>query len=765
MRTNKKMLPQSLVLAGLTTMTIDSSFAALEEVTVTAQRRAQDLQDVPLAITALSDEQLQERQIDEPIDLINYVPNLFGGNNTGLGTANAYYLRGLGNTESIATFDPPVGTYIDNVYIARQNGNNMSFFDIDRIEVMRGPQGTLFGRNTTGGAVSIHMKKPAEEMGGWVEGSIGDYDRKMLRGSIDVPVSDTVLTKFSGFWLDEDGFVENRTTGDELNGDEAWGVRADLRFLPSENVTWDISAETIESSSLNITNSFSDLSVFARPYDNGISDNTEDRFSQTGIRASNDSEGSLEQLATGNGLGNSVESWAISSNLAWEGDFGTLTFITGIRSLEQKFIVDFFDGPGFAGTYTIANSGEHDQFTQEIQYNNAFMNDRLDFVGGVYYHTESNTTDWSTLFDVGLPLLLADREMDNDNSSFAVYGQADFHITDAVTLTAGVRWTDEEKEVDLQDFKPALAANNPYPNILIFPAAPGTELTTANLEAAGIATKLDESVVTPRFAIQWQITDNVMAFASHTEGFKSGGWNARGTSAAELIPFDIEEVETQELGFRSDWLDGTLRLNATFFWMEATDFQVPSAFVRDNGTIAFITRNFADLENEGLEIDLSWAPSEMFNMYATAGFQDAEQIPGEAIRQQQSDCRAGLAGGGQGIVTPSCDIADPTRSPDTTYTIGANLTAQLPSFNGYLSGNINVRSTDDLNVGTSGLPNGLVDATTEMNAGITLGVGENLRFALECQNCTNELVQHSVLAGTFYFNEPRRVTFRARYSF
>lgn len=152
-------------------------------------------------------------------------------------------------------------------------------------------------------------------------------------------------------------------------------------------------------------------------------------------------------------------------------------------------------------------------------------------------------------------------------------------------------------------------------------------------------------------------------------------------------------------------------------------------------------------------------------MYATAGFQDAEQIPGEAIRQQQSDCRAGLAGGGQGIVTPSCDIADPTRSPDTTYTIGANLTAQLPSFNGYLSGNINVRSTDDLNVGTSGLPNGLVDATTEMNAGITLGVGENLRFALECQNCTNELVQHSVLAGTFYFNEPRRVTFRARYSF
>ena len=225
MRRFKDTLSRSVAISALTAVTLDPAYAAIEEVTVTAQRRAQNIQDVPLAITALSEEELQERQIDEPLDLVNYIPNLFGGNNTGLGTANAYYLRGIGNTESIATFDPPVGTYVDNVYIARQNGNNVNFFDVDRIEVLRGPQGTLFGRNTTGGAVSIHMKKPSEEMGGWIEGAIGDFDRKMLRASIDIPVSDTVLTKFSGFWLDEDGYVENRTTGEELNGDEAWGVR------------------------------------------------------------------------------------------------------------------------------------------------------------------------------------------------------------------------------------------------------------------------------------------------------------------------------------------------------------------------------------------------------------------------------------------------------------------------------------------------------------------------------------------------------------
>ena len=153
----------------------------------------------------------------------------------------------------------------------------------------------------------------------------------------------------------------------------------------------------------------------------------------------------------------------------------------------------------------------------------------------------------------------------------------------------------------------------------------------------------------------------------HTEGFKSGGWNARGTSAQELIPFDIEEVETQELGFRSDWLDGTLRLNATFFWMEATDFRCHQRSCGTTAPLLLSTRNFADLENEGLEIDLSWAPNEMFNMYATAGFQDAEQIPGRAILNNKPTAARG-GGGGQGIVTPSVILLT-HASPDSTYTI------------------------------------------------------------------------------------------------
>ncbi len=757
----------TLAVALMTGLPPVPSFAAIEEIVVTAQRREQSLQDVPIAVSAFTEDELAERQIDEPLDIVQYIPNLFGNNNTGLGTANSYYLRGLGNTESIATFDPPVGTYVDNVYIARQNGNNVAFFDIDRIEVLRGPQGTLFGRNTTGGAVSVHMKKPAEERGGFLELGAGDFDRRLVRGSVDLPVSDTVLTKFSGFWINEDGYVDNRTTGDELNGEEGYGLRADVRLLPSDAITWDLSAEFIDSDNLNVVHGFRNLSVFQRPQDNGINDNTESRFSNTGIRASDNSDGSLEQLARGEGLGNSVESWAISSNLAWDTEFGTLEFITAYRSLDQNFIIDFFDGPGALGGFTIANQGEHTQFSQEIKFSNSYYDEKVNLVAGLFYFDEENTTDFSDIF--ALPfgnLLLADREQQNDVFSFALYAQGDIQLTDRLLLTVGARWTREEKDLDYVDFKPGIVANNPFTNVLAFPAAPGTELTTANIEAAGIDTSLNESIFTPRVAVQYQFTDNIMGFVSYTEGFKSGGWNARGTSALELLAFDPEMVTNYEVGIRSQFADDRVRLNITAFSLEAEDFQVPSAFVRPNGTVAFITRNFADLENEGLEIDLTWVPVEALSVYLAVGIQDAEQKPGAAIRSQIADCVAGVPGtAGVGIVDPNCEVADATRSPDLTISAGASYTIQVPRINGYVTGSLNYRYTDEMNVGTSGLANAAVDDTDEINAGVTVGFGENFRLTLECNNCNNELIQNSTLAGTSYYNEPRRFTFRARYDF
>ncbi len=232
-----------------------SSGSLLDEVIVTAQRREQQLQDVPIAISAFSNEQLQALGATETLDLIRFVPNLIGSNNTGLGTANVYSLRALNNTESIATFDPPVGTYVDEVFIARQNANNFAFFDGDRVEVLRGPQGTLFGRNTTGGAISIVLRKPARELGGYLEGGFGQFGMYTVRGSADVPLSDEWLTKFSMFTQQDEGYVGNPTTGEDgLNATDKFGARAAVRYLPSDTVTWDFAADYVKDKGANLLN-------------------------------------------------------------------------------------------------------------------------------------------------------------------------------------------------------------------------------------------------------------------------------------------------------------------------------------------------------------------------------------------------------------------------------------------------------------------------------------------------------------------------------
>ena len=226
----------------------------IEEVIVTAQRRAESVQEVPIAVSAYSDEQLRTLQVTEGLDMTRLVPNLMGSNNTGLGSANVYSLRALNNTESIPTFDPPVGSYIDDVFISRQNANNYALFDIDRIEVLRGPQGTLFGRNTTGGAVNVILKKPAEEFGGYVELGFGRFSQVRFRGSVDLPVQDNLLVKLSAYAIDDDGFVENRTTEEDgINYEKNVGLRAAVRWL-GEVVTWDAAVSYVDQEHANLLN-------------------------------------------------------------------------------------------------------------------------------------------------------------------------------------------------------------------------------------------------------------------------------------------------------------------------------------------------------------------------------------------------------------------------------------------------------------------------------------------------------------------------------
>jgi iron complex outermembrane receptor protein len=587
----------------------DTAESGIKDIVVTAQRRNESVQDVPIAISAFSSEQLEAQGVTSALGLGQYVPNLFAFNNTGLGSANGYYLRGLGNTESIATFDPPVGTYVDDIYLSRQNANNLNFFDVQRIEVLRGPQGTLFGRNTTGGAINVIMRNPGKDFGGYAELGYGRFNKKLVRASIDAPLSDTFAVKVSGFWQKDKGYVKNVTTGDRLNDDDGWGIRLGVKGELGEGVTWRGSYAHVVSNGENV------LNFECNP---AVATDCKGRFVTTGFPEGRRLATSafaplvLRGRKANFGQGNYTQNNIVMSNIELDhSDALKLNIITGFVNLRQQFALDFFDGrggPSIAtpnppvrafprGGFTILNDGKHDQITQEVKASGTVG--MIDYVTGVYFIREENMTDFADTFSIftgspgGLPLLLADRTLKNKTTAWAGYLQADFNISEQLKLTAGIRYTDETKHFIISDNRPDCNAGiSTLPatcidnlNMVVLPPVVATR--------ASIPTDQTAKLWTPRFALNYKPNDDFLLFLSATRGFKSGGWNARGTAASELLPFGPEKVWSYEAGIRSDLFDRRVRANLTVYYQTTSDLQTPSAFVRANGTLAFITRNFA----------------------------------------------------------------------------------------------------------------------------------------------------------------------------
>jgi iron complex outermembrane recepter protein len=799
----------------------------IQEIIVTAQRRQESVQDVPIAITAFSADQLAAQGINNTLQLAQYVPNLFAINNTGLGSANGYYLRGLGNTESIATFDPPVGTYVDDIYLSRQNANNLSFFDVSRIEVLRGPQGTLFGRNTTGGAINVIMRDPGNSVGGYVEAGYGKYDKKLIRGSIDLPIGDVLGIKVSAYSQNDDGYVKNVTTGERINDDDGWGARLGLKFNIGESATWRASVSHMVSNAENILNFTCNP---ANPSD------CSGRFSTTGLREGRQLSPSpyaplvIKGAKANYGSGNRTKSTLMTSNLDFDlSDDLKLNFITGIINMDQEFSLDFADGRGLPsvtapipvvrgyprGGFTIINDGTHNQFTQEVKLSGKAG--PVDFVGGFFYIKEKNTTDFADVFSIfvgapgGLGLLLADRTLKNKTEAYAGYLQGDIALSDQFKLTAGLRYTEEKKTFSINDNRTscndgtveATCVSNP--NLFVSPPV----IPAINPIPRSQKAKL----WTPRFALNYTPNDDLLIFATATRGFKSGGWNARGTAASELLPFGPEKVWSYEAGVKSDWLNRRVRANLTVYWQDTTDLQAPSAFVRANGTLAFLVRNFADYRNRGAELELTFQPVDPLNLYVNVGYQKDKYIIDRnapaldeygvrSVASQQALCLAELAAGrvsggpntancGAGIIAPDGSIADPVRTPDWTLAVGGSYKLDFGGSGWSLTPSVNASFASKTEVGTSGVTvyNGTVTGTNGtfpgnftgtgtlvggsfspshwiINAGLTLkGPDDVWSLGIECSNCFNEEYTQSTLANFAYLNRPMEWMLRTRYKF
>lgn len=525
-----------------------------------------------------------------------------------------------------------------------------------------------------------------------------------------------------------------------------------------------------------------------------------------------------------------------SSNLqVGIGDSATMNFITGVMRLQQDYLYDFSEGRqgrSFAGVtvagldtapllqrplivrdaagvlspngvFLLAQQSQGDQFSQEIKVTGEAMDGKLKYVTGLYYFREDYTTevaDVITSFNVGAANLAAqvprayttaisaDRKISNSTNSWAAYFQGDWKFTDKVTATVGLRWTDETKTVGVTDLRDPRAVP-----VVATVQRPDLRLETANLERLGIPTRIGTSLLTPRFAINYQQSDDVLLFASATRGFRSGGWNVRGTTAQLFTPFKPEKAWTYEAGVKSEWFDRRLRANLTAFYLIDKQFQSPSAFVDAIGATQFITRNDADFQNQGLELELQAVPVDGLNLYASAGYQDAKykNVAANTL-QQQVDCRNLRATNqvfsarcGAGIITAQGNIADPVRTPELTLAVGGSYDINIGT-NWTLTPAINVVHQSDTETAAAnasfyldqnGIYNidgrgsyvagSLQEAYTLVNASLTLTGGEdrNWKVIVDCDNCGNETYTQSAISGYSFLNPPRTWSVRFGYSF
>lgn len=640
----------------------DQASQLMEELVVTARRREEGLQEAPLAVSAYTKETLDYRGVTRLDEIARFVPGLTLENNPSFGGASnsaAIYLRGVGQKEFLPTTEPGVGLYVDGVYVARSVGAILDIVDVDRLEVLRGPQGTLFGRNTIGGAISINTIKP--EPGGELEGelsvSAGTDNLLRLKGVIHVPVSDTFATRLSLASLEQDGYVK-RTDGIDLGDDDTLTARWTFAWQPNDNfsadIAFDMTRDRENGPAMELIGiDFTDLSqlngvVLAPPppmafihnvtaaavaqgvpcaatdaLGNGITSNPsiancyDDRF----VGADGRNEGSAPAFSETDVFGTSV---TLSYNV---NDALTLKSITAWRELDSEFARDGDHSPHRISQFY--DDLQQDQFSQELQL--LGTHDRLNWIVGLYYFNEDGSNE--NILDFTVSNFRSGGAFDNE--AWAAFAQLTYDLTDRLHLSVGGRYTDEQKS-----FRPdQVIFTNYFAGIsqVVPPGNPLAALDAPFLQAGErilpfIEKKIDIDEFTPMLNLSFNATDDAMLYLSYSEGFKSGGFTQRvfppvvagftappGTPDIDLIPtYEPEFVEVLEFGFKTSFMDNKVRLNGAIFQTDYKNLQV-QVF----NSVAPVTQNIGAATINGLELELMASPGSGWFFEASLALLDA----------------------------------------------------------------------------------------------------------------------------------------------
>jgi len=701
----------------------------LEEIVVTAQKRSESMQDVPISIQVFSADEIERLNIRNTIDLVRNVPNMIGINNVGLPQAASYFLRGVGQDESISSLDPAVGTFVDGVYISRQIANNARLYDVDSVEVLRGPQGTLYGRNTSGGAIRIITQKPHDHNEGFIDLAYGEYDTREVTGKANLAISDNLFLKVTAFYLDQsDGFLQNVTLNRDQWTQEATGARVQVLYSPTDRF------ETL------FTYEHSDDDTGGIVGANALSACCSDDVYQV--------ESGLVNTWAGTNLD------AYSLRATWDLDNMQVDLIMARRNLNHNFMNDYSDQA--LPAYIIPNDSDHMQESAELNFSGEGREGAVRWAAGASYYDDDNDVtfgDGLCLFGCAVEATFW-RDMTNVTKTRAVYADVAFDINDQWTLTVGGRHTDDSRVMTVQqylDVNPLKIRDRNQGNFLDrsgYIQIPGVTFGTADVVALGTPDRFDISEFTSRVVIEYNPTDSIMVYASVADSFKGGGWAARVTSAVDFKGLTPEFVDSREFGMKSQWLNDTLRFNITYFDSDYKDLQVTAI---DQVSGAFVYSNKADASVDGIEVEFVYAPRDNLTVFANLG----------TLNGNYTDVRPGA----EGLMTKELK-----RTPDLSYRFGVLYDQDIA--NGEMNLSVVLNHEDEYYTNQNNTAYGLRPSADTLDLNVTYRPSDaNWRLTAGCTNCADEERWNSTLDfgslgfATQFQDLPRmwRVSFRYDY--
>ena len=605
----------------------------IEEIIVTAQKREENLQETPISVTAFSGEAIEALGFRQSVDITAQTPNFSVGYPNGDTGVPAPFIRGVGLNDFGVLNQGPIAAYVDQTYISSNAAQIFQLLDVERVEVLRGPQGTLYGRNATGGAVNFVSRKPALEWDGWARAAMGSFESTKFEGALGGPLGENTAFRASVLKTDSDGWMKNRFTGNDQQGiDElAWRVLIESQMTDNLNVLFNIHGGKTESDSaqyrhLGVWDANGEMcsneAILAGQCVDIFGYSEQAPYTTlTGLNAPatpDYDEGNYDFEAT-----NDTDFWGYSLTLDWSvGDY-VITSITSYDEIDDFRPEETDDGPNDILTGEL--SVDQESFSQEFRV--TWEDDKWSWIAGAYYLNDEATDN--TAFDIlrdirpsfigndvscsappGNPGGFCPEEFvfksksgtEQEITSLALYFDATFNLSERLKLSAGLRYTDEEIEHSSYYFFDEPEAG--------FPVQPGFPAESDN----------DFQNVSGRVLLNFQINDDLLLYGGITSGFKAGGIQ---TTSDGIAPYDEEELLSYEFGFKSTMSDGRIRFNGSVFYYDYSDLQV-FAFVIVNGQGFSTISNAADATNYGAELELQWLPVENLFVNLGMGYLNAE---------------------------------------------------------------------------------------------------------------------------------------------